>query len=134
MTLIRCYCLGQGGGFRGWHDSQDDETKAKIEFVLELLCALSSWHATPLYEELRGKCAGLGEIKVDLASGHYRLLVCEHGKHQFTILRWFNKRTNADYAKECPQALERKAQVLKDVRRTEPWPFDEDEAAGEEVH
>jgi hypothetical protein len=134
MRVIRCYCLGQDGGFRGWYDSQDDEIKARIEYALELLPAVPSLEATPFYGELRGKCEGIGEVKVDIGNAHFRLLAYEDkGKHELTILRWFRKVTNADYGSHCPQALKRKEQVLKDASRTEPWPFDEDDALDEEV-
>jgi hypothetical protein len=134
MRTVRCYCLGQDGGFRGWYDSQPNEVKARIHSVLELLCALPHWRQTPFYEPLRGKCDGLGEIKVELQGAHYRFLGYEDSdKGEFTILRWFRKETNADYGSHCPQALKRKEQVLKDASRSEPWPFTEDEDADEEV-
>jgi hypothetical protein len=112
--------------------SQPDEVKAKIDAVFELLCRLPHWRRTPLYEPLRGKGDGLGEIKVDLPDAHYRFLGFEHDD-SFTILRWFRKDTNADYGGHWPQALKPKEQVLKDASRTEPWPFDEDEEADEEI-
>lgn len=134
MRLIRCYCLGQDGGFRGWYDSQDDEIKAKIEYVLELLAALATLENTPFYEGLRGKCLGVGEIKIDTSVAFYRLLAYEDEvTGDLTILRWFQKATNADYGSHCPQALKRKEQVSKDASRTEPWPFDEDDSTDKEV-
>jgi hypothetical protein len=123
MWTLRCYCLGQDGGFRGWYDSQDADLQAKIDFTLELLAALPDWSRSPFYAELRGACKGLGEIKVDTETVHCRLLSFQGpGKHEFTVLGWFNKRTNADYGAECPRALKRKEGVLKDGERAEVWP------------
>jgi hypothetical protein len=123
MWTLRCYCLGRDGGFRGWYDSQDADLKAKIDYTLELLCALSDWSKSPFYEDLRGKCSGLGEIKVDTHEAHYRLLGFRGPrKGEFTLLVGFKKETNADYATECPKALRRQEGVLKDGERAEFWP------------
>jgi Phage derived protein Gp49-like (DUF891) len=123
MGTLRCYCLGQRGGFRGWYDSQDADLQAKIDFTLELLAALPNWSRSPFYGELRGACEGLGEIRVDTETVHCRLLGFQGpGKHEFTVLGWFNKSTNADYGAECSKALKRKEGVLKDGERAEVWP------------
>ena len=127
MRTVRWYCLGRDGGFRGWYDSQAAEIQGRIEFALELLSALPDWKKSPFYEEMRGRCEGLGEIRVNAGNAHYRLLGCDGpGKQAFTILCWFRKETNADYGRECPKARERKEGVLRDASRTEVWPFDEE--------
>jgi len=122
MWTLRCYSLGQDGGFRGWYDSQDADLQAKIDFTLELLVALPTWKQSPFYADLRGACAGLGEIKVDTETVHCRLLGFEAGRREFTIVGWFNKTTNADYGAECPKALKRKEGVLKNAERADLWP------------
>lgn len=124
MRVIRWYCLGQDGGFRGWYDSQPLEVQAKIEVVLAILEAQRTWDKTPFYESLRGKCEGLGEIKFSVGERHYRLLGFDGpGKREFTIGTWFQKRNNSDYGRECPKGRERKEGVLKDGSRAKYWPF-----------
>jgi hypothetical protein len=123
MWTLRCYYLGQDGGFRGWYDSQDAEIQAKIDYTLELLVALPDWSKSPFFADLRGRCVGLGEVKVDAGNAHYRLLgFYGPNKREFTLLCGFLKVTNADYGTECPKALKRKEGVLKDGERAEVWP------------
>jgi hypothetical protein len=123
MWTYRCYCLGQDGGFRSWYDSQDAELQAKIDYTLELLSAVSDWSQSQFYEDLRGACEGLGEIKVDTATRCCRLLGFRGpGRRDFTLLCGFIKVANADYGRECPRALKRRDGVLKDGERAEWWP------------
>lgn len=118
MWTLRCYDLGHDGGFRGWCDSQDPEIQAEIDTALEILVAQSALVDSATYEELRGKCAGLSEVKVDVGADKFRLLGFEGpGRREFTLLLGFCKETNADYGRQCPKALKRKEGVLKDARR-----------------
>lgn len=122
MWTLRCYSLGQDGGFRGWYDSQDLDVRLEIDTTLEILSASSNWSDSLFYEELRGACEGLGEIKVDVGRGRrrlsYRILgFVGPGRRDFTLLVGFLKLTGAEYATECPRALRRKEGVLKDGKR-----------------
>ena len=121
MWTLKCYIAGQDSGFRGWYDSQDPEIPAQIDVTLENLTALRDWDRTPLYDELRGRFEGLGEIRVDTDTASYRLLGFMSGRREFTILCGFWKLSNADYASECPKARNRKEGALKDDRRVSIW-------------
>ena len=92
--------------------------QAEISSTIEILAVLPDWSKSAAYEDLEGKCEGLGEVKVDVADLCIRLLGFKGpGKREFTLLLGFAKRTNSDYATHCPRALKRKEGVLKDGRR-----------------
>jgi len=118
MWILRCYRAGRGGGFEDWYDLQAPEIQAEIDATLDILVWQRDLSENSTYEDLRGKCRGLGEIRVDVADGKFRILGFKGpGRREFTLLVGFRKKTNADYGVECPKALRRKEGVKKDGKR-----------------
>jgi hypothetical protein len=118
MPVLRCYVLG-GGGLRAWYLAQPPEVRAAIYSTLEVLEVERDWRQHPQYRDLRGACAGLGEIKIDLDSGHFRILVF-HGPYrdEVTLLSGFQKtKGNKEYGAACWAANQRKSGVITDSRR-----------------
>lgn len=129
MWILRCYDPGgKGGGFHSWLDSLIPEVQSEIDNAFEILVPLSDWRKTTTYEDLRGACEGLGEVKVDVTRNWndgggtrtrmFRILVF-HGpdRREVTLLYGFEKITGSEYSHACPAALQRKEGVLRDGRR-----------------
>jgi hypothetical protein len=126
--LFRCYDLGGAGSYNGWYGSMPVEVQTEVDNVLEILAATRKWPDGPeeLTETMRGACAGLVEIRVEMPSPnetilHYRLLgFFGPGKMEFTLLYGFKKTNDSDYGPACRCALTRKQGVERDGSRAPP--------------
>lgn len=126
--LFRCYALGGPGSYNGWYATLPVEAQTEIDNVLDILAATRDWPSGPdeITEEMRGACAGLIEIRVEMPGPnetilHYRLLgFFGPGKMEFTLLFGFRETNVADYGPACRSALMRKEGVQRDGRRAPP--------------
>lgn len=105
---------------RDWYDQQADEVQAKFDTVLEYLSQREhhEW-GRPEFAPLKGKHAGLGELRFDFAKIEYRPIGCfGPDRSDFTILVGATKKgRNYDPRSALDTALERKKSVAE-VGRT----------------
>jgi hypothetical protein len=130
MVSFRCYdpSSDRRGGIHGWYARLLPEIRAEFDAALETLQYVASLSGRPDVEAMRGACAGLTEVKIDVQledeEVHIRLLgVHGPGRREFTILGAMQKQSDADYGRACRSALRRKQRVERDGRRALPCQF-----------
>lgn len=151
MVAFRCYNgsrVGRGHA-DAWRAAVPSEFNAEVDFTLELL---QNHHKTSTdrryFKELRGKCEGLTEIRIDFElepddprTPHEALLPHASKRRRpkrpkvvirilgtgtaddFVLLYGFRKHGEPEYGPACHSALNRKAGVARDERRARPCRF-----------
>ncbi|SEC70490.1 hypothetical protein SAMN05444161_1667 [Rhizobiales bacterium GAS191] len=127
---FKCYDpSGTGGGIHEWYDGLSEDVRAQIDAAIEVLAITRTWDREAIYEDLRGACDGLGEIRIDVPKGPgeqngsgpfhlYRILgFAGPGRREFTLLCGFKKDGTFDYGPACASAHRRKEGVTKDGRK-----------------
>lgn len=115
---FRCYApSGVGSGFHTWYDALTPEIVAEFDRCISLLRPVRNW-SEPEFKPLVGACAGLEEIRFEVAGRDYRVLGFTGPRWlEFTLLLGFEKITTSSYGPACRSAHTRKAGVIRDVRR-----------------
>jgi hypothetical protein len=133
IWTFRCYdpFREDRGGFHGWYDALTGDVMAEVDQALDILSRERV--GLPTYKDLDGRCAGLGEIRIDVsieASNDegglrkFRILGFQGpNKREFSLLAGFEKITGAEYATECPKAQQRMKGVMRDGSRAPPCAF-----------
>jgi len=147
MVAFRCY---SGSGAAGPHDDAwraalPSEFNGDVDGQLELLQQHTNLEDRRYFKELRGKCAGLTEIRIEfeLEPDDPRLhhqdagprkkrpkrpkvvirILGFGGADDFILLYAFRKRGEPDYGPACHAAINRKNRVIRDGRRARPCGF-----------
>src|SRR5262249_13524064 len=130
MVTFRCYdpSADGGGGIHLWYQQQVPEVRSAIDGALEVMAleARLDWH--PNYKPLRGRCAGLAEIKIDFALDGEQIHVRLLGPHnpptiEFLLLSGFLKKGGPEYGPMCRQAHNRNRGVIKNAGKGKPCRF-----------
>jgi hypothetical protein len=134
MVAFRCYDASAdgSGGIHLWYHAQIPEVRSAIDGTLENMGRETVLDERPDFKPLRGKCAGLAEIKIELAIKRYKKIEKIHirllGPHdppttEFVLLSGFLKKGDPEYGPMCKQAHNRHRGVQRDARRTKPCLF-----------
>ena len=146
MVAFRCYAAGGigGEGHRdAWRAALPPEFYGDVDGQLELLQQHQSLEDRRYFKELRGKCTGLTEIRIefelepdDVRVRHERtdprrrkrpkvvIRILGFGSAGgFVLLYAFRKRGEPDYGPACHAALNRKNGVDRDEQRARPCVF-----------
>jgi hypothetical protein len=130
MVRFRCYdpSPDQTGGIHGWYARLPPEIRAELDTALETLQHVASLAGHSAVEAMRGECAGLTRIKIELRMQdedvQIRLLgVDGSGRREFILLEGLWKRSAADYGRACRLAHQRNRRVERDGRRAPPCQF-----------
>lgn len=145
MVAFRCYVTGwdRGAVHRdAWRAALPPEFNGEVDGQLELLQRHQTLDDKRYFKELRGKCAGLTEIRVefelepdDVRSRHENprprrrrskivIRILGFGDADgFVLLYAFLKRGEPDYGPACHAALNRKNGVARDGQRAQPCIF-----------
>ena len=125
--MVAFYCYNPSGlkgrGFHAWYDHVSPEYRAEIDVALELVECDGTLEESGLFKDLRGRCLGLTEIKIDFPDDqvprgevHFRIL--GYGTpDRFVLLYGFQKHGEPDYGPACRSARNRKQSVERDDRR-----------------
>lgn len=127
---FRCYLTASKvDDIDAWYRAQDAEVRADFDAILELLEARPNheWRR-PNFDKLQGRaCRGLGEIRIIVSSGHYRVLGYfgpTGTRHSFTMLIGFKKTSKkSEYNHQCKIAQVRKSEVEDDPTRARTCQF-----------
>jgi hypothetical protein len=128
---FRCYCKPSNGVqgadvIDSWYRLQDEEVQAELDAILEFFQNRpnAEWRR-PKFDTLTGKtCQGLREIRVNVASGAYRILgYFGPVRQDFTLLIGFQKKTESDTEHNCKIAQLRKREVDNDGARARRCTF-----------
>jgi hypothetical protein len=147
MVAFRCYSsFGAAGPHDdAWRAALPPEFNGDVDGQLEVLQQHKTLEDKRYFKELRGRCEGLTEIRIefeleldDLRSRHentgppkkrskrpkivIRILGFGNAKG-FVLLYAFRKRGEPDYAPACHAALNRQNGVARDGRRARPCSF-----------
>lgn len=118
---FRCYISPSGTDeTRRWHNEQSKQVRAKFLQRLTTLAQLpfEEWRE-PLYKNLHGDCAGLGEIRFKANNVQHRPLGFRSGEREFTILFCAIEKSNRFNPRNaCEIALNRKYETLNLKDRT----------------
>ena len=118
---FRCYISPNGTDeTRRWYDEQSKQVRAKFLQRLTTLAQLpfEEWRE-PLYKNLHGGCAGLGEIRFNANNVQQRPLGFRSGEREFTILFCAIEKSNRFTPRNaCEIALNRKYETLNQKDRT----------------
>jgi hypothetical protein len=103
------------------YDKGSAEKRSRFLSRLKILASLPIEEWNENYRKvLRGPCAGLEEIRLKADKVQQRLLGFRSGENEFTILSWVIEKGNKFVpASACTTALERKALVLADRKRSD---------------
>jgi hypothetical protein len=120
---LKCYAeLNETDVISPWYGSIQDEAKAELDGVLEILSSLSPqrWPlscAKELSDRTASECSGLHEVLLDGPGYCYRIIgFLGPGAGEFTMLYPFDKQIDAGYGLPCKIAQERMKNVRKDWR------------------
>lgn len=123
---IRCYMtMGGVDVVDAWYREQDGEVRGKVDALLEHLGnrQRDAWRR-PQFDLLSGICNGLGEIRVKVRSGDYRILgYFGPERMAFTLLACFKKTRDSDTNGACRTANLRRKDVYLDVSRARDCRF-----------
>jgi hypothetical protein len=148
MVAFRCYSGSSAEGRHedAWRAALPSEFNGEVDAELELLQHHRTLEDKRYFKALRGRCAGLTEVRIefelepdDLRSQHestrrrrgrrpkrpkiiFRILGFGAAA-DFALLYGFRKRGEPDYGPACHAALNRKAGVEHDGRRARPCRF-----------
>jgi hypothetical protein len=132
MVAFWCYDPSgdQSGGVHRWYDEQFPKVRSEIDGALEVM-----QHERVLddlgvkrFKRLRGKCAGLAEIKIDFKLGAEKINVRLLGPYEpptteFILLVGFLKKGGPDYGPACRTAHNRHRGVKRRARKKQPCRF-----------
>jgi hypothetical protein len=142
--MVAFYCYNPSGrkgrGFHAWYDYLSAEHRSEIDVALELIENDKTLEESGCFKELRGRCLGLTEIKIDFpdhqaqrGEAHFRIL--GYGTpDRFVLLYGFQKRGERDYGHACRSANTRKRSVEKDGRRARECRFSQADYTYRETH
>ena len=121
LWTFRCYCLPDGTDeIRSWYDAQGKKVQATFLSRLRMLAQLpqEEWN-TNFYKNLRGNCAGLGEIRFFSDNVQQRPLGYRSGNNEFTILFCATEKGGKFVPlSACEQAFARKSELQKKKGKT----------------
>ena len=121
LWSFRCYVSPNGTDeIRRWYNGQSKQVQARFLSKLTVLAQLpfEEWRE-PLYKNLHGECAGLGEIRFKGDNVQQRPLGFRSGETEFTTLFCAIEKSNRfDPRNACEIALNRKHEVLNAKDRT----------------
>jgi hypothetical protein len=145
MVAFRCY-----SGRDSWRAAIPAEFDDEVDTAVEVLQQRRSLGDERYFKELRGKCEGLTEVRVDFElelddprsrsvlgrrAGsrrprrpqiHIRILGFGTAD-DFVLLYGFQKRGGSDYGPACRSAHNRRRGVIHDGRRATPCRFPQDQ-------
>jgi hypothetical protein len=131
--MVAFYCYNPSGrkgrGFHAWYDSVSAEHRAEIDAALELIERDETLAESGRFKDLKGRCLGVTEIKIDFPDDqarrgevHFRIL--GYGTaDRFVLLCGFQKHGEREYGYACHSANTRKRSVEKDGRRARKCRF-----------
>lgn len=148
MIAFRCYSGSSAVGPHddAWRAALPPEFNGDVDGQLELLQTHKSLEDRRYFKELRGKCDGLTEIRIDIElepddprlrheddpaprkkrPRRPKIIIRILGfgdANDFVLLYAFRKRGGPDYGPACHSALNRKYGVDKDGLRARPCSF-----------
>jgi hypothetical protein len=141
--MVAFYCYNPSGlkgrGFHAWYDHVSPEYRSEIDVVLELIERDATLEESGLFKDLRGRCSGLTQIKIDFPDDrarrgetHFRIL--GYGTpDRFVLLCGFQKHSERDYGHACRSANTRKRSVEKDGRRARRCRFSQPDSTNQKT-